>query len=177
MKKEERKRNIIFFITIILMSIYLGWRILFTLPFEEGVLNVIFGVLLILAETITVFTTFELFFQKMRMDRYRLECPEIPDECYPDVDVFIATHNESADLLYKTVNACTFMSYPDKSKVHIYLCDDGNREEIKKLADAFQIGYDSPAYLSFKNSPLFPSQRLYKGEWFLETPKERGHGG
>lgn len=141
MKKEEKNRNIIFFITIILMTIYLGWRLLFTLPFEEGALNVIFGALLLLAEIMTVFTTFELFFQKMRMDHYRLECPDIPDDCYPDVDVFIATHNESVDLLYKTVNACTFMSYPDKSKVHIYLCDDGNRKEIKKLADDFQIGY------------------------------------
>lgn len=137
----EKKRNMVFVITIILMTIYLVWRMLFTLPLEEGVLNVIFGVLLILAETITVFTTFELFFQKMRMNHYRLECPEIPEECYPDVDVFIATHNEPKDLLYKTVNACTFMSYPDKSKVHIYLCDDGNRDEIRKLAEEFSIGY------------------------------------
>uniref|UniRef100_UPI0032612E76 glycosyltransferase n=1 Tax=Clostridium sp. NkU-1 TaxID=1095009 RepID=UPI0032612E76 len=104
-------------------------------------MSLIFGILLIAAETVTVFTSFELFYQKMQMNKFQLECPEIPDEYYPDVDVFIATHNEPADILYKTVNACTFMEYPDKSKVHIYICDDGNREEIAGLARQFGVGY------------------------------------
>ncbi len=141
MRQEDRKRNLLFIVTIILMSIYLIWRLVFTLPYHQGALNIIFGLLLYTAEAVTVFTTFELFYQKMRMNRYHLECPEVPAEYYPDVDVFIATHNEPADILYKTVNACTFMEYPDKNKVHIYLCDDGNREEIAKLAEEFQIGY------------------------------------
>ena len=141
MNKEEKKQNIIFIISMVLMTIYLGWRMIFTLPFHEGIINLIFGILLILAETVTVFTTFELFYQKMRMNKFHLECPEIPDESYPDVDVFIATHNEPVDILYKTVNACTFMTYPDKSKVHIYICDDGNRKEVAKLAREFGVGY------------------------------------
>jgi cellulose synthase (UDP-forming) len=138
---EEKKRNRIFIITIVLMTLYLGWRMLFTLPLHEGLLNMVFGILLIVAETVTVFTTFELFYQKMQMNKFHLECPVIPDEYYPDVDVFIATHNEPLDILYKTVNACTFMDYPDKSKVHIYLCDDGNREEVANLASQFGVGY------------------------------------
>ncbi|MDR1769775.1 MAG: glycosyltransferase [Hungatella sp.] len=141
MNKEEKKRNIIFIITMVLMTIYLGWRMIFTLPLHEGTMSLIFGILLIAAETVTVFTSFELFYQKMQMNKFHLECPEIPDEYYPDVDVFIATHNEPADILYKTVNACTFMEYPDKSKVHIYICDDGNREEIAGLARQFGVGY------------------------------------
>ncbi len=141
MNKEEKKRNLIFNITMILMTIYLSWRVIFTLPFDQGILNLVFGIMLVSAETVTVFTTFELFYQKMRMKKSLLECPVIPDEAYPDVDVFIATHNEPTDILYKTVNACTFLTYPDKSKVHIYLCDDGNREEVAKLARQFKIGY------------------------------------
>jgi len=141
MSREEKKRNIMFIITMILMTLYLGWRVFFTLPIREGFLNLIFGVLLVSAEIITVFTTFELFFQKMRLNQFQLVLPEVPEEYYPDVDVFIATHNEPVDILYKTVNACTFMEYPDKSKVHIYLCDDGDREEVKTLADEFGIGY------------------------------------
>ncbi|TRA72468.1 hypothetical protein EWM17_19755, partial [Clostridioides difficile] len=42
----------------------------------------------------------------------------------------IATYNESVDLVRKTVNGCIHMQYPDKKKVHIYICDDGNREEM-----------------------------------------------
>lgn len=138
---DEKKRNFIFILAMILMAIYLIWRMVFTLPFEAGVLNVIAGLLLIIAETVTVLTTFELFLQKMKVGGKRLECPEVPPEYYPDVDVFIATHNESVDLLYKTVNACTFMDYPDKKKVHIYLCDDGNRLEVAELAKQFGVGY------------------------------------
>lgn len=67
--QNEKRQNIFFVITMILMSIYLVWRTFFTLPWGEGVLNVIFGMLLIVAETVTVLTTFELFFQKMQKER------------------------------------------------------------------------------------------------------------
>ncbi len=138
---REKRRNAFLILTMILMSIYLTWRMLFTLPFDQGVLNMIFGILLIVAETVTVLTTFELFVQKIKKKNWHLECPIIPPGYYPDVDVFIATHNEPTDLLYKTVNACTFMDYPDKKKVHIYLCDDGNRPEVAELAKQFEVGY------------------------------------
>ncbi|MCD5440277.1 glycosyltransferase [Lactobacillus delbrueckii subsp. lactis] len=58
----------------------------------------------------------------------------------PDVDVLIATHNEDRELLEKTVNGATYMNYP-KDKLHIYICDDGNRSEIKGLADQYGVGY------------------------------------
>lgn len=139
--RNEKRQNILFIVTIILMSIYLLWRMFFTLPWNEGFLNIVFGILLFVAETVTVLTTFELFFQKMQKERTQLDFPTIPPEYYPDVDVFIATHNEPVDLLYKTVNACTYMDYPDKRRVHIYLCDDGGRPEVEELARQFGVGY------------------------------------
>lgn len=139
--QNEKRQNVMFVVTMILMSIYLLWRMIFTLPWDQGILNMVFGILLIGAEVITVLTTFELFVQKMQKERTQLDLPTIPPEYYPDVDVFIATHNEPVDLLYKTVNACTFMEYPDKQKVHIYLCDDGGRPEVEELAKQFGIGY------------------------------------
>ena len=33
------------------------------------------------------------------------------------------------------------MDYPDKSKVHIYICDDGNRPEMAELAKKMRVGY------------------------------------
>lgn len=47
MKKEQQhtKKTIFFIVTSILMTIYLLWRIFFTLPFQEGILQVIFGIL------------------------------------------------------------------------------------------------------------------------------------
>lgn len=139
--EPEKRRNILFIVTMILMSVYLLWRLFFTLPIHDGLLNMICGILLLLAEAVTVLTTFELFIQKIQLNKSSLELPDIREEDYPDIDIFIATHNEEASLLFKTVNACTFMDYPDKKKVHIFLCDDGNRSEIAKLADDLGVGY------------------------------------
>ena len=60
---------------------------------------------------------------------------------FPDVDIFIATYNEPVELLYKTINGCINMEYPDENKVHIYICDDSNRIEMKKLAEEMNINY------------------------------------
>ncbi|MDR2770586.1 MAG: glycosyltransferase, partial [Clostridiales Family XIII bacterium] len=38
-------------------------------------------------------------------------------------------------------NACKYLHYPDKSKLHIFLCDDSNRPEAAALAKSFDIGY------------------------------------
>ncbi|MHA0856963.1 glycosyltransferase family 2 protein [Paenibacillus sp. CMAA1364] len=139
--QNEKRQNTLFIVTMILMSIYLLWRMIFTLPWDQGLLNIVFGILLIGAETLTVLTTFELFVQKMKRESAQLSLPTISLDDYPDIDVFIATHNEPVDLLYKTVNACTFMDYPDKQKVHIYLCDDGVRPEVEALARELGVGY------------------------------------
>ena len=63
---KEKRRNVFLIITMILMTVYLGWRIIFTLPFGQRGLNIIFGILLVAAETVTVLTTFELFVQKIK---------------------------------------------------------------------------------------------------------------
>ncbi len=134
-------RNIFLLITVVLTSIYLLWRVFFTIPLDYGIVAFIFGVMLVSAEVITSLTTFELYYRKVKSTHVELDFPEVDEKEYPHVDVFIATHNEDIDLLYKTGSACTFMEYPDKSKVHIYFCDDGNREEVRKLADNLGIGY------------------------------------
>ncbi len=141
MGKNKKLTKAIFLITTILMCIYLGWRTIFTLPFSDGIFPLVFGVLLLLSEMASAFSTFELFWRKSKELNFHLELPSIPASWFPDIDVFIATHNESVDLLYKTVNACTFMDYPDKSKVHIYLCDDGDRPAVADLVREFGVGY------------------------------------
>lgn len=138
---KSKRKTIWFILTAIFMTIYLAWRIFFTLPLDDGLPQLIFGLLLIIGEVVTVFTTYELLYRKIKNDNTTWEKPEIELNDYCDIDVFIATHNESCDLLYKTVNACTYMEYPDKNKVHIYICDDGEREEVETLAKQLDVGY------------------------------------
>lgn len=137
----KHKQTILFIVTAILMTIYLLWRLFFTLPLRVGLPQLIFGIMLWVAETVTVMTTFELYYRKVKADKGHLDKPVIPSSAYPDIDVFIATHNESCDLLFKTASACTYMDYPDKSRVHIYLCDDTCRNEVYELSKTLGIGY------------------------------------
>ena len=135
------RRNLFLGTAFILTTTYLVWRTFFTLPIEESFMEFVFGVMLLSAEIITCLTTFELYYRKVRSTNKELPFPNVDSNVYPHVDVFIATHNEEVDLLYKTANACTFMDYPDKQKVHIYFCDDGNRPEVAKLAADLGIHY------------------------------------
>lgn len=136
-----RKRNRCFITTIILSAVYLLWRIFFTIPWNSGFIQAAAGIMLAAAEAVTTAGTIELMVSRMKSRDSGIVLPDIPDELYPDVDVLIATHNEPEGLLYKTVNACTFLEYPDRKKVHIYVCDDGNRKEIRKMAEGLGVGY------------------------------------
>lgn len=132
-------QKVLYGLTIIATIIYLGWRLFFTLPIGDSWYALLFGVLLLVSEMVSSFTAGILIWSKHKAKE--IKKPEIKEEQFPDVDVFIATHNEEVDLLYKTVNACVNMRYPDKSKVHIYLADDTDRQEVAELAKKFGVGH------------------------------------
>ncbi|MBA4687369.1 MAG: glycosyltransferase [Candidatus Galacturonibacter soehngenii] len=129
--KPVIKKLLVFF-TILSSVIYILWRTFRTLPFQYGIISTICGISLLIVEIIGFFEMVVHFSQLSNI--YIPKRPEIEPSKYPDVDVFISTYNEPPELLYKTINACLHMDYPDKSKVHIYLCDDGHREEMGVLA-------------------------------------------
>ncbi|MDR1574330.1 MAG: glycosyltransferase [Clostridiales Family XIII bacterium] len=141
MKDTTKKslQKLLFISSTFISTIYIVWRAAFSLPMSFGPAAIVFGLLLLIAEAVAVLELALEFWHHMKS--VDPELPDIPDAWYPDVDVLIATHNESPALLYKTVNACACLRYPDKSKVHIYLCDDTNRKEVAALADSFAVGY------------------------------------
>lgn len=142
-KKNEKnkKQSLWVYIAVISMIIYIGWRTFFTIPGHEiyGWMATICGIVLLVSETVSMLEGAEHFFRLRR--KVVPEKPVVPLSWYPDVDILITTHNEDTELLYKTVNGCKHMKYPDKRKVHIYICDDGNRPEMKKLASEMGVGY------------------------------------
>lgn len=133
------KHKLLMYASFISVGIYVFWRVFFTLPLQFGLVSIIFSLLLLFAELTSFIVTLSTF--RAATHYVNPETPVIPDNWYPDVDVFITTHNESLELMYKTVSASTFMHYPDPKKVHIWLCDDGNRPEMKELADELGVGY------------------------------------
>lgn len=119
-------------VTIIAAIIYISWRLIRTIPFQYGILSTTCGLILFFVELGGILEMIVHFYQ---LSRSRLPTrPKVDPIDYPDVDIFISTYNEPPELLYKTINGCLNMDYPDKSKVHIYLCDDGHREEMGVLA-------------------------------------------
>lgn len=139
MNRLSTRKKMLVTATVIMSCIYVIWRTFFTIPFGHGPLAVTAGLALLIVELIGMFELAVHFYNMTR-----LEYPELPvvdESLYPDVDVFIATYNEPASLLFKTINGCLNMDYPDRSKVHIYLCDDSNRAEMRELADHMGINY------------------------------------
>lgn len=151
-EKVAQRRNIrnkkiiqIFSKTILLVtfytsySIYLFWRFYYTIPKSYGYISLIAGYLLFIAEAIG-FIESSMFYLTL-WDTDTPSTPEVDNKDFPDVDIFVATYNEPNDLLYKTLIGCKNMDYPDKNKVHIYICDDGNRKELKELCKKLEVNY------------------------------------
>lgn len=102
--QSERKWLIAY---LLLTTIYLIWRIFFTLPLSYGFWALFFGIILLVAECSGVFD-FLVHFIGMT----RLVVPVKPEleesVSYPEVDVFIATYNEPWEIIYKTIIGCKY---------------------------------------------------------------------
>lgn len=133
------QRNGLLILTILTTILYMGWRIFFTIPFEEGTVALVLGIGLLSVEFIGMFEAFEHYYNMANVFIPEKQNP--PEAWYPHVDVFIATYNESIELLEKTINGCLGMDYPDKEKVHIYVCDDNRRKPIQDLAEQMGVNY------------------------------------
>lgn len=131
----------IFYGMLFIVTIYMAWRFLFTLPIHNGsTFGLVLAVLLVMAEFGSLLEFIYSCWALNQPSNFG-RIPDYPAQEYPDVDVFVATYNESRNLLFKTINGCKKMKYPDPKKVHIYLCDDGHRNEIRKLAEDMEVGY------------------------------------
>lgn len=125
-----------FFISYI---IYLSWRAIYTIPLEHGIAAIFFGCMLFMAEIVGFFESIMFY-----ITLWDVETPTTPDVIgkeFPDVDIFVSTYNEPLELLYKTIIGCKNMDYPEIEKVHIYICDDGNRSELAVLCKKMNVNY------------------------------------
>ena len=132
------KRSAIF-MSVFFTLVYIWWRIRFSVPVKDGAAAISGNLILLVVEIFGFIESLILYYHLMSMKEHPV--PKIEDDEYPDVDIFIATYNEPTDLLRKTINGCNHLIYPDKSKVHVWLCDDNRRPEMRKLAEEMKIGY------------------------------------
>lgn len=129
-------------LAMLLTIIYIVYRICFTIPTKLGILSIILAIIVLLVEIWESFDFFIYYLNILIVDKKNPKVSSITDlDSLPDIDIFIATYNESEEILTRTIEACLNMKYPDSNKVHIYICDDGNRKEIMKLSKKYKINY------------------------------------
>lgn len=116
---------------------YLFWRAGSTLTFADPA-DATASLLLFAAECYTVSVLLLGHFQTFR-PRRRSTPPAPPDACWPVVDVFITTYDESVEVVRRTAIGCRAMRYAGEKRV--WILDDGRREEMRALAGALGVGY------------------------------------
>ena len=138
-RSVRRLGKIIFTISIFCTLIYLTWRLLLSIPFGYGLLPILANLILLGLEIFGFIESLIHYSAMIGMREHPL--PQIEPDDFPDVDIFIATYNEPEELLRKTIIGCKNMDYPDKEKVHIYICDDNRRAGMRALAESMGVNY------------------------------------
>ena len=141
--KENLFKKIIYFLCVIIFTIYILYRIFFTISFNLGTICLIFSILLLLVELWDCFDAYIFFFNILIPNSPKYNKPNINNISFPNVDIFIATYNEDEKIVKYTVSKCLELDYPNKNMVHIYICDDGNRKNIKELSKTLNVNYIS----------------------------------
>lgn len=113
---------------------YLTYRLFWTMNLASAP-AAIFSAALLAAEMYAGLSLGLYFFQVWRL----VEPPLIQPKTLHTVDVFVATYNEDVALLRGTLSACIDMDYPHRT----YVLDDGDRDEVRKLASELGVRYIS----------------------------------
>ncbi|MCI1209800.1 MAG: glycosyltransferase [Treponema sp.] len=129
-QKSGKLFRIMGFIVVISAVNYFVWR--YTQSLNTNALW--FAIPLLIAETYGFIDL--CFFLMIIWHPVRRTTPDWEEK--PTVDIFITTYNETADLLDKTVRAAVKIDWPHKN---VFILDDGNRQEIRRLAEQYQCGY------------------------------------
>lgn len=131
--------DLFLFLSTFCTLIYLCWRFTCSIPYAYGWIAIVGSCILLAIEVLGFIESLIHYSGMLKLREHPL--PEIADTDYPDVDIFISTYNEPPELLRKTIVGCKHMDYPDRSKVHIYLCDDNRRSEMRELAEELGVNY------------------------------------
>lgn len=142
---KKKSKSAIYFILLsgwVITFAYTFWRVT-AVPLQKGWLSFAVGVILLAAECLSLLTflTFQyLFTGTYRPVKKSLEVYQ--DKSLPFVDVLIVTYNEPLYLLEMTIAAAVNLHYPN-DRFCVYVCDDGHRDELRKLCRKFNVRYVS----------------------------------
>lgn len=110
-------------------------------PSSDLHLTELFFMFLLLAAEMYAFAILFLGFIQMIYPLRRPPAP-LPDDAddWPDIDLLIPTYNEPLSVVRSTALASINIDYPS-DKLHVYLLDDGRRQEFREFCEKIGIGY------------------------------------
>jgi Glycosyltransferases, probably involved in cell wall biogenesis len=130
-------------ISVFSTSRYIWWRVTETLGFGDSHYHwydFVPTFILLAAECYAWITLF-LGYIQTAWPLQRKPVPLISDfKCWPDVDIYIPTYNEPLSVVRSTVIASLTIDWPE-DKLHVYLLDDGTRDEFRAFAAQLGAGY------------------------------------
>ena len=138
--KEKPFKRWLFIFSFIATIVYIIYRIFFTIP-TYGFINIFFAIFILIIEIVEAFFFGIYCFNILVYKKDSPDIPKVPKNQFPDIDILIATINESEELLEDTIKHVKAMKYPSKKKVHIYVCDDGRRKSMEELAKKLKVNY------------------------------------
>ena len=119
-------------VTYLLLALaYIVWRCSYTLNTDQMVASVIFLIVDLLMCLSAVWFVISLWRKPVR------SVPPCIGSKQFVIDVLIPTYNEDCAMLESTLRHCIDMDYPHKT----WLLDDGNRLEMKLLAEKLGVNY------------------------------------
>lgn len=133
-----RARRWVMLLTVLTTVRHLLWRGLETMDFSSPIAAVI-TLLIYSAELGAFFAMVIGYFQIWgQTDHKPVSLSRFTPEQLPSVDIMVCTYSEPVSVLYRSLVGCQSIDYPKKT---VYLLDDGNRPEMRELAERLNVRY------------------------------------
>lgn len=131
-------RRFVMLLTVASTTRHLLFRGFETLDLGTPLAGVI-SVVIYAAEFLAFFSMVLGYFQVWgQTDRKPVSLSKYPSDQLPLVDIYLCTYNEPVSVLYRSLVGAKSIDYPNKA---VYLLDDGNRPEMRELADKLDVHY------------------------------------
>ena len=133
-----KARRFVMLLTVLTSVRHLLWRGVETLDFSSP-LSIVISLLIYGAEVTAFFAMAIGYFQVWgQTDHKPISLSRFTPEQLPSVDIMVCTYGEPVSVLYRSLVGCNGIDYPKKT---VYLCDDGNRPEMRELAEKLGVKY------------------------------------
>jgi len=133
----KKGRHVLILLTVFTISRHMLWRGMETMS-PDGTGNMIATWFLYTGELMAYVSLLLGYFQLWNPTERSKNPPILIMDNLPSVDIMVCTYNEPISLLYRTLVGCNAVEYAKKT---VYILDDGERPEIRQLAEHLGVQY------------------------------------